>query len=71
MTDKKNDTFEQALLRLRQNAEKIRSQDTDLEDAIKHYEEGMKDYKVCRGILDSARQKIEQFEEEAGSEGRD
>ncbi|MBQ1406721.1 MAG: exodeoxyribonuclease VII small subunit [Eubacterium sp.] len=71
MTDKKNDTFEQALLRLRQNAEKIRSQDTDLEDAIKYYEEGMKDYKVCRGILDSARQKIEQFEEEAGSEGRD
>ena len=71
MTVKKKDTFEQALLRLRENAEKIRSQDTDLEAAIKYYEEGMKDYKVCRDILDSARQKIEQFEEDAGAEGRD
>ena len=68
MTEKKRDTFEKALARLRESADKIRSQDTDLETAIKCYEEGMKDYKTCRDILDSAKQKIEQFEEEQDSQ---
>ena len=58
MTEKK-DTFEESLEKLRQTAEKIKSEDTTLEDSIKCYEEGMKYYNECNDILKSAEQKIE------------
>ena len=45
-------------------ADKIKSQDASLEEAIQCYEEGMKYYKICSDILDNAKQKIETFEGE-------
>lgn len=56
--------FEQALDQLREMSEKIKDQDTDLESAIKCYDEGMKYYKICDEILETAKQKIETFEGE-------
>lgn len=63
----KKDTFEESLEKLRQAAEKIKSEDTTLEDSIKCYEEGMKYYNECNDILKNAEQKIEIMETE-GSE---
>ena len=45
-------------------SESIKSQDTDLEGAIKCYEEGMKYYEICNEILETAKQKVETFEGE-------
>ena len=56
--------FEKALGQLQEMSEKIKSQDTDLEDAIKCYEEGMKYYHICDEILETAKQKVETFEGE-------
>ena len=57
-------TFEQALAALQKTAEKIKSQDISLEEAIACYEEGMQYYKTCSEILENAKQKIETFEGE-------
>lgn len=56
--------FETALAQLSAMSEKIKSQDTDLEEAIACYEEGMKHYKTCDEILKQAEEKIRQFEGE-------
>ncbi len=56
--------FEQALEALQAMSEKIKSQDTTLEEAIACYEEGMKHYRICEDILKNAKQKIETFEGE-------
>lgn len=56
--------FEQALEALQAMSEKIRSQETTLEEAIACYEEGMKHYRTCSDILENAKQKIETFEGE-------
>ena len=37
----------------------LKSDNISLEDAIKNYEEGIKYYKECSEILESANQKIE------------
>ena len=56
------DSFEDSLRKLRETAEKIKSDDTSLEDSIKCYEEGMKYYNECNEILKTAEQKIELME---------
>lgn len=56
--------FEKALNQLQSMSESIKSQDTDLEEAIKCYEEGMKYYGICNEILETAKQKVETFEGE-------
>ncbi|MEE0742475.1 MAG: exodeoxyribonuclease VII small subunit [Emergencia sp.] len=56
--------FEEALEALSTLSEKIKSQDTSLEEAIKCYEEGMTYYQTCSEILAQAKQKIETFEGE-------
>ena len=56
--------FEKALSELQKMSESIKSQDTDLEGAIKCYEEGMKYYESCNEILETAKQKVETFEGE-------
>ena len=56
--------FEKALSELQKMSESIKSQDTDLEGAIKFYEEGMKYYEICNEILETAKQKVETFEGE-------
>lgn len=39
-------------------SEKIRNENTSLEEAIACYEEGIKCYKTCNNILNEAKQKI-------------
>ena len=56
--------FEKALNELQKRSESIKSPDTDLEGAIRCYEEGMEYYKICNEILETAKQKIETFEGE-------
>ena len=56
--------FEKALAELQKLSDRIKSQDTTLEEAIACYEEGMKYYKICSDILENAKQKIETFERE-------
>ncbi len=64
----KKDTFEESLEKLRKAAEKIKSEDTTLEDSIKCYEEGMKYYNECNEILRNAEQKIEIMDTESAGE---
>ncbi|MCI7248739.1 MAG: exodeoxyribonuclease VII small subunit [Clostridiales bacterium] len=52
-------SFEQALANLEKASEKLKSDETTLEEAIRSYEEGIRCYKQCREILDEAVQKIE------------
>lgn len=56
-------SFEEALHRLDVAAEALKNNDTTLEDAIRHYEEGMSYYTSCKDILNEAKQKIEVFED--------
>lgn len=59
---KKEIKFEDALRKLQEAESKISSEDISLEESIKAYEEGIKNYKICADILKSAKQKIETIE---------
>ncbi len=52
-------TFEESMKKLEKMSEKIRDEETSLDEAIKCYEEGIKCYKACEKILNNAKQKIE------------
>lgn len=54
-------SFETSMKKLEELSEKIRDENTSLDEAIRCYEEGIKCYAECSGILNSARQKIETF----------
>lgn len=56
--------FEEALEKLQEMSEQIKSQDTNLEEAISCYTKGMEYYQVCHEILENAKQRIEVFEGE-------
>ena len=56
--------FEEALKELQEYAEKIKSNDITLDEAIKCYEEGAKSYEKCLKILEDAKQKITYFDKE-------
>ncbi|WP_130863711.1 exodeoxyribonuclease VII small subunit [Bacilliculturomica massiliensis] len=62
-TDEKKLSFEDALRGLEKAAEALKSEETTLEDAIRHYEEGVRFYECCSEILNAAKQKIQVFEE--------
>jgi len=55
----KKPSFEASLKKLEEASEKIRSDESSLEDAIKSYKEGLKAYAECKEILDNAVQEIE------------
>lgn len=55
----KNLTFEEALKQLEFSADKLKKDGITLEETMKSYEEGIKYYKQCSEILNSAKQKIE------------
>ena len=57
-------TFEESIKQLELMSEKIRNENTTLEEAIACYEEGIKCYKVCNNILNDAKQKIQVYSEE-------
>jgi len=59
MTDNEKPTFEEAIKKLEDCAEKMDDPTLSLEDAIKSFEEGARHYKLCEEILDSAKQRIE------------
>ena len=61
MNEKKT-SFEEALNRLKECSEKIKSREISLEDSIRCYEEGKKYFKICSETLREAQQKIETFE---------
>lgn len=56
---KKRPAFEESLKKLEKAADRLKSQDVPLEEAIESYKEGLKHYKECRKILDDAVQEIE------------
>lgn len=56
-------SFESSMKKLEELSEKIRDEETSLDEAIKCYEEGIKCYTECSEILNNARQKIEIFSE--------
>ena len=56
-------SFESSMKKLEELSEKIRDEETSLDEAIKCYEEGMQCYKECSEILNNAKQKIETFSE--------
>lgn len=64
MSDK---SFTEALNNLKNTASEISKQATTLEDALKLFDEGMKDVEYCMNILEEADQKISVYTEE----GRD
>lgn len=57
-------SFEESMARLEEYARQISDPSIALEDAIHCYEEGLKEYKVCKAVLDEAKQRIETIEEE-------
>lgn len=56
--------FEESLKKLEEMTDKIRREDTSLEDAIKCYEEGISCYNKCNEILKNAKQCIEVIKRE-------
>ena len=57
-------SFEESMARLEEYARKIGNPQISLEEAIHCYEEGLKEYAVCKSVLDEAKQKIETIEED-------
>ena len=65
MADNKQDiSFEEALAKLNDIATKLKAKDISLEDTIKYFEEANECYKLCKDILDNAKQKIEVYQGE-------
>ena len=57
-------TFTEALNSLQSAAAEIGRQATSLEDALKLFEDGMKDAEFCKSILDKADQQISVYTKE-------
>lgn len=55
--------FEESLNKLEELSNKIRLDETSLDEAFDCYEEGMKEYEKLKKILDEKNQKIEVFED--------
>lgn len=56
--------FEESLKKLEEMTDKIRREETSLEEAIKCYEEGISCYNKCNEILQNAKQSIEVIKRE-------
>lgn len=54
--------FEDSMAKLENMAETIKKDNISLEEAMQAYEDGVKYYKRCVEILDSAKQRIETYE---------
>jgi exodeoxyribonuclease VII small subunit len=57
-------TFEESMKKLEDMSQKIKNEDTTLEEAIKYYEEGIKCYEACNKILNEAQAKIQIYRQE-------
>lgn len=63
-------TFEDALVKLEEAGEKVRSADTPLKESIDSFEEGMRCYQICMDMLRCAEQKIEIFKRDEAEDMR-
>ncbi len=61
MAQKKLD-FEESLKKLEEAVEALKSEDISLDEALAHFEDGMKQYKVCKEQLDKAQERIKMFD---------
>jgi exodeoxyribonuclease VII small subunit len=62
-------SFEEALKNLESSAAKISEGGATLEETLSAYEEGIKYYNICKGILDNAKQRIEKIGAEGYADG--
>lgn len=66
MAKVKNLSFEQALEKLEETADILRSGNASLEESVDAYNKSIEYYKQCMSILKDAKQKIEVFNPETG-----
>ena len=59
-------SFEEALEKLEETAEILRSGDASLEESVDVYNKSVEYYKLCKAILNDAHQKIEIYNPESG-----
>lgn len=68
MKEKKNlkkvKDFEENLARLKEVVKLLEEGNVSLEESLKYFEEGIKLYRVCNGVLSDAQQKISLLLEE-------
>ncbi|MHC4884447.1 MAG: exodeoxyribonuclease VII small subunit [Planctomycetota bacterium] len=58
---KAEENFEELIQATETAVEKLESGELSLEDAMAQYELGVKNLKVCAGIINEAREKVEQL----------
>jgi len=68
MSKKKEQKFEQLLLRLEEISTLLESDDIGLEDSIKLYEEGIELSRKCYDILENAELKVTELKKQLESE---
>ena len=66
MAKAKKLTFEEALEKLEETADILRSGEASLEESVDAYNKSIEYYKLCMDILKDAKQKIEMFRPETG-----
>jgi len=66
METEKEQTFEEAMVRLETIVEKLEQGDVPLEQAIEYYQEGMKLSKICNDKLGNVQEKMVKIMNEQG-----
>ena len=61
MADKKAPDFDESLKKLEEASENLKKDNISLEEALMNFQEGIRYYKECSEILESAKQKIETY----------
>ncbi|MEI3606775.1 exodeoxyribonuclease VII small subunit [Pseudogracilibacillus sp. SE30717A] len=61
MDERKELSFEEAIIKLEEIVLKLEEEDVPLEKAIEYYQEGMKLSKLCDDILEDAQEKMTQI----------
>lgn len=59
-------SFEEALNKLEEISDELRSGDASLEESIEMFNKSVEYYNICKTKLESAKQKIEMFDPETG-----
>jgi exodeoxyribonuclease VII small subunit len=71
MSERERPSFEEALKKLESIVEKLGNQDITLEESVELYEEGLKLSKFCTETLENASLKIEQIDQDSGSQSQE
>ncbi|MBQ4505735.1 MAG: exodeoxyribonuclease VII small subunit [Firmicutes bacterium] len=59
-------SFEEAVKRLEEGSEALRSGRLSLEESLKTYEDCVRYYGICKDMIENARQKIEIYRPDSG-----